>query len=127
MTETEIRYAQIEKECVRLTYGLETFHCYVHGLPPFTAETDHRPLVSIIKKKLNEMSLTIQRLVMKMQRSDFELTHTPDKHLVLAETLSPAPEINQTSTTEKEVENHVNMIVESLPVTDAKANKFIIY
>ncbi len=88
MTKTEIRYAQIEKECLGLTYGLEIFHCYVYGLPTFTVETDHRPLVSIIKKSLNEMSPRIQRLLMKMQRYDFELIYTPGKHLVLADALS---------------------------------------
>ena len=55
MSKTETRYAQIE-ECLGLVYGLQIFHCYVYGLPIFTVETDHRPLVSIIKKSLNEMS-----------------------------------------------------------------------
>lgn len=36
MTETEKRYAQIEKECLGLVYGLQIFHCYVYGLPTFT-------------------------------------------------------------------------------------------
>lgn len=45
MTEAEIKYAQIEKECLGLTYGFDIFHCYVYGLP-----TDHRPLESIIQK-----------------------------------------------------------------------------
>ncbi|KAL7859480.1 hypothetical protein SRHO_G00146270 [Serrasalmus rhombeus] len=67
MTKTETKYAQIEKECLGLAYGLEIFHGYVYGLPTFTIETDHRPLVSIIKKNLNEMSPRIQRLIMKLQ------------------------------------------------------------
>lgn len=120
MTQTEARYAQIEKECLGLAYGLEIFHCYIYGLPTFTIETDHRPLVSIIKKSLNEMSPRIQRLIMKMQRYDFELIYTPGKHLVLADALSRAPKMCHMSSTEKEVENHVNMIVESLPVCDEK-------
>lgn len=123
MTKTESRYAQIEKECLGLAYGLEIFHCYVYGLPTFTVETDHRPLVSIIKKSLNEMSPRIQRLIMKMQRYDFELIYTPGKHLVLADALSRAPEESHVSLTEKEVENHVNMIVESLPVSNAKSKQ----
>lgn len=123
MTKTETKYAQIEKECLGLAYGLEIFHCYVYGLPTFTVETDHRPLVSIIKKNLNEMSPRIQRLIMKLQRYDFELIYTPGKHLVLADALSRAPEMCQVSSTEEEIENHVNMIVESLPVSDVKAKQ----
>lgn len=123
MTKTESKYAQIEKECFGLTYGLEIFHCYVYGLPTFTVETDHRPLVSIIKKSLNEMSPRIQRLIMKMQWYDFELIYTPGKHLVLADALSRAPVLSPVSSTEKEVESHVSMIIESLPVTDAKSKQ----
>ncbi|KAK7933984.1 hypothetical protein WMY93_004880 [Mugilogobius chulae] len=73
MTKTETKYAQIEKECLGLAYGLERFHCYVYGLPTFTVETDHRPLVSIIKKSLNDMSPRIQRLIMKLQREAIEI------------------------------------------------------
>ena len=79
MTETECRYAQIEKECLGLVFGLEKFHSYIYGLPTFTVETDHRPLVAIIKKNLNDMSPRIQRLMMKMLRYDFELVYkAPD-------------------------------------------------
>lgn len=123
MTKTETKYAQIEKECLGLAYGLEKFHCYVYGLPSFTVETDHRPLVSIIKKNLNEMSPRIQRLIMKLQRYDFELIYTPGKHLVIADTLSRAPVMSEASSTEKDIENHVNMIVQSLPVSDVKTKQ----
>ncbi len=80
MTDSECRYAQIEKECLGLVFGLEKFHNYVYGLPTFTAETDHRPLIAIIKKNLNEMTPRIQRLMMKLQRYDFNLVYTPGKY-----------------------------------------------
>lgn len=60
MTPSECRYAQIEKECLGLVYGVERFHSYVYGLPTFVAETDHKPLIAIIKKNLNQMSPRIQ-------------------------------------------------------------------
>lgn len=71
MTETECRYAHIEKECLGLVFGLQKFHNYVYGLPSFTVETDHRPMVSIVKKNLNQMLSRIQCLMMKMQKYDF--------------------------------------------------------
>nr|XP_023692958.1 uncharacterized protein LOC111856889 [Paramormyrops kingsleyae] len=70
MTPTECRYAQIEKECLGLVYGVERFHSYVYGLPTFVAETDHKPLIAIIKKNLNQMSPRIQRLMMRLQRGE---------------------------------------------------------
>lgn len=60
----------------------------VYGLPSFTIETDHLPVVSIIRNNLNEMSPRIQRLLIKMQRYDFELVYTPGKHLIIADALS---------------------------------------
>lgn len=75
MTQSECRYAQIEKECLGLVFGFERFHDYVYGLPSFTAETDHKPLIAIIRKNLNEMSPRIQRLMMRLQQYDFELMH----------------------------------------------------
>ncbi len=71
MTDTEQRYAQIEKETLGLVYGCVKFHSYVYGLPAFTMETDHKPLISTVKKNLNDMSPQIQRLMMKLQRYDF--------------------------------------------------------
>lgn len=123
MTETECRYAQIEKECLGLVFGLERFHGYIYGLPSFTVETDHRPLVSIIKKNLNEMSARIQRMMMKLQRYDFELIYTPGKHLVLADALSRAPTGKSVSTTEEDVQCHVSMVSAALPVSDSKSRQ----
>lgn len=121
MTRSECKYTQIEKECLGVAYGLERFHSYIYGLSSFTVETDHRPLVSIIRKNLNEMSPRIQRLMMKMQRYDFELVYTPGKHLLFADALSRAPTESCVSTTEEDVEHHVNMVATALAVSDEKS------
>lgn len=123
MTKAECRYAQIEKECLGLAYGFERFHSYVYGLTSFIVETDHRPLVAIIKKNLNEMTPRIQRLMMKTQRYDFELIYTPGKHIVLADALSRAPTGNCVSTTEEDIQCHVNMVSAALPVSDTKSRQ----
>ncbi|KAG1928056.1 gag-pol fusion protein [Pimephales promelas] len=123
MTQSECRYAQIEKECLGLVFGFEKFHDYVYGLSSFTAETDHKPLIAIIKKNVNQMSPRIQRLMMRLQRYDFELVYTPGKYIVLADALSRAPLTSKSSDasfTEDDVNTHVNLVVESLPVSDRK-------
>ncbi|XP_030596890.1 uncharacterized protein K02A2.6-like isoform X2 [Archocentrus centrarchus] len=125
MTESERRYAQIEKECLGLVFGLERFHSYIYGLPSFTVETDHRPLVSIIKKNLNEMSPRIQRLMMRMLRYDFELVYTPGKHLIIADALSRAPTGRNVSTTEDDIQTHINMVSALLPVSDMKSKQIV--
>ncbi|XP_039890321.1 uncharacterized protein K02A2.6-like [Simochromis diagramma] len=123
MTESECRYAQIEKECLGLVFGLERFHSFVYGLPSFTAETDHRPLVSIIKKNLNEMMPRIQRLMMRMQRYDCQLVYTPEKKKIIADALSRAPTGGMVSITEEDIQTHINMVFTALPVSDMKSKQ----
>ena len=46
MTETERKYAQIEKEMLAIVCGCEKFDQYIYG-HRITIKTDHKPLVSI--------------------------------------------------------------------------------
>lgn len=128
MTETEQRYAQIEKETLGLVFGCGKFHSYVYGLPTFTAETDHKPLISIRKKNLNDMSPRIQRMMMAWQRYDFDLIYTPGKHIVLADTLSQAPAPSSdvlVSPVSDDAETHVNMVTASLPTSDVMLHQIV--
>jgi len=117
LTETERRYSQIEKETLGLVFGCDKFHGFVYGLPTFTVETDHKPLISIIQKNLNDMSPRIQRMMMKLQRYDLNLVYTPGKYIIVADALSRAPAASEISNMD-EVERHVSMVVSSLPVSD---------
>uniref|UniRef100_A0A1A7ZDY0 Reverse transcriptase RNase H-like domain-containing protein n=1 Tax=Nothobranchius furzeri TaxID=105023 RepID=A0A1A7ZDY0_NOTFU len=116
MTATECRYAQIEKGCLGLVYGL----------PRLLAETDHKPLVSIVKKNLSDMSPRLQRLMMKLLSYDFELIYTPGKQIVFTDALSRAVPLHgaqDVGSIQSEVEVHVDTIKESLPVTDRKSRQ----
>lgn len=66
------------------------------------------------------MSPWIQCLIVKLQRYSFDLVYTPGKHLALADALSQASQLYHMYSMDKGVENHVDMIVESLPMSDAK-------
>ena len=50
MTETERRYAQIEKETLTLTWACEWFSNYVLG-QTLQIESDQRPLIPLLKLK----------------------------------------------------------------------------
>lgn len=114
MTETEKRYSEIEKETLGLLFGCEKFHRYIYGLPKFTVETDHKPLISIIYKNLNDMSSRIQRMMMKLQKYELNLVYTPRKYIIVADGLSQAPVISESSHIMEEVEGHVSTVVSSL-------------
>ena len=50
MTETEQRYAQIEKEALAIIWACDKFSCFVIG-KRFGIETDHKPLVPLLTSK----------------------------------------------------------------------------
>ena len=56
LTETEIRYAQIEKEMLAIVFACKKFRQYIYGKPNIYINTDHRPLVRIKEKPLNDIS-----------------------------------------------------------------------
>jgi len=47
MTDTEKRYAQIEKEALAITWACKKFSDYILG-KSITIETDHKPLVPLL-------------------------------------------------------------------------------
>ena len=64
LTETEQRYAQIEKEALAITWSLEHWSDLLIGTS-FRVETDHKPLVPLFSSKLtDELPIRIQRFRM---------------------------------------------------------------
>ena len=51
LTDTETRYAQIEKEMLAVVFALQTFNQTVYG-QTVTVQGDHKPLEVIAKKYL---------------------------------------------------------------------------
>jgi len=59
LTNTETRYAQIEKEMLAAIYGLEKFRHYTYGRT-VNVITDHKPLVAICSKALSKAPRLLQ-------------------------------------------------------------------
>ncbi|XP_044748562.1 uncharacterized protein K02A2.6-like [Coccinella septempunctata] len=89
LTETQKRWAQIEKELAAVLFGCQKFYEFVYGRS-FSVETDHRPLIGIFKKPLLECPARLQRMVLQLQKFDFELIYKPGKDLFLSDALSRA-------------------------------------
>ena len=53
LTTSESHWAQIEKELLSVTYGLQRFDQYTYGRPVIV-ENDHKPLEDILKKPLSQ-------------------------------------------------------------------------
>lgn len=91
MTETECRYAQIEKEALAVTWACKKFANYIVG-KRILIETDHKPLVPILNNKdLDTLPPRVLRFRLRMARFNYVAEHLPGKLLYTADALSRAP------------------------------------
>ena len=121
LTDTETRYAQIEKELLAVVFAFHRFHQYVYG-KDVIVESDHKPLEAITRKQLSAAPPRLQRMLLQLQRYSFSLVYKPGKEMTLADTLSRAyleDEPNSDNLSEDLI-CAVNMVLNNLPVSDAK-------
>ena len=128
LTETEARYAQIEKEALALTWACEKFSDYILG-KPILLETDHKPLVPILgSKSLETLPPRVLRFRLCLARFQYTVHYSPGKSLYLADTLSRAPlkvpSEGLNTLTDQEVENFVEAVVSSLPASADRINVY---
>lgn len=90
LTDTERRWAQIEKELLAVTFGLTKFHHYTYGRD-VTVITDHKPLISIVKKPLSKAPKRLQMLLLRTQEYNFTLNFKPGTAIPVADALSRLP------------------------------------
>ena len=86
-TDTEKRYAQIEKEMLALSFGLEKFHHYTYGRH-VSVVTDHKLLVAIVTKPLSKAPKRLQALLLRKQEYNYMLTYKSGKSIPVADDLS---------------------------------------
>lgn len=90
LSDTEQRYAQIEKEMLAVVFGLCKFHQYTYGRD-VSVTTDHKPLVSIKLKPLSKAPRRLQQMLLKAQEYTYTLSYKRGKDLFVSDTLSRAP------------------------------------
>jgi transposase InsO family protein len=125
LSPAEQQYAQIEKECLASVWVCERFDRYLVGLPSFTLETDHKPLVPLINNKdLSDTPLRCQRMLMRLARFSLTAKYTQGKNMHVADALSRAPLAAEHSNAGQEelhadVIERVDVITSSWPTSDA--------
>ena len=89
LTPTEVQYAQIEKELLAIVFAMEKFETYPYGRKVLV-ESDHKPLEAIFKKSLLNAPKLLQRMLLRLQRYEFEVSYKKGTSLFLADPLSRA-------------------------------------
>lgn len=91
LSETETRYAVIEKEALGAVWACEKFDHYVRGTD-FTLETDHRPLVPLLMEKdLDRVPARILRMRLRLMRYAPTVRYIQGSKNNVADALSRAP------------------------------------
>ena len=88
LTGAERNYQNLERECLVTIWGMEKFHYFLYGRQ-FTLETDQKPLVSIYRKHMVEISPRIQRLIVRsFPYQPFDIQYRKGVEIPLADALS---------------------------------------
>ena len=88
LTKTEQNYQNLEQEALGIIWGMEKFHYLLYG-KEFTLETDQKPLVSIYKKHMVDISPRVQRLIVRsFPYLPFKVVYEKGKDIPVGDALS---------------------------------------
>ena len=120
LTSTQQSYAQIEKELAAIVFGAERFYQYLYG-KKVTVETDHKPLITILKRPIHQAPARCQRLLLRLQRFDLHPVYVPGKLMHISDALSravsPSSQI-KCAKLEEETELMVHAVVQDIDCSD---------
>ena len=124
LTDTEVNYAQIEKELLAIFLSCKKFEAYNYGRDCVRVQTDHKPLESIFRKELCTDPKRLQRMLLSLQKYCLDVTYLKGEKMLVADTLSRAylPEVNSCIFVREleEVDHRAN-----LPVSDERWQQLI--
>ena len=88
LTKTEQNYQNLDREALGTIWGMEKFHYFLYD-KEFTLETDQKPLVSIYKKHMVDISPRVQRLIVRsFPYLPFKVVYKKGKDIPVADALS---------------------------------------
>ena len=90
LTDTEQRYANIERELLAIVFACQHLNTYVLGRP-FMVESDYKLLEMIHHKSLASVPPCLQKILLQLQWYDLTIKYRLGKEMLLADALSRCP------------------------------------
>ena len=90
LTDTETRYAQIEKELLAIVWSCHKFGQYIYGRDIVHVESDHEPLQAVFKKPIQQSPKRLQRMRMALQNYSLDIQYKKGRLMFIADALSRA-------------------------------------
>lgn len=99
LSKTEQKWAQIEKELLAIVFACRRFHYFLYGRE-FVVESDHKPLETLVKRDIDDVTARLQRMFMSLLKyPGITVVYKPGKEMLVADCLSRAqlPECSELS------------------------------
>ena len=113
LTDAECNYANIERELLGVVFGVTHFKHFTFGNDVHVI-TDHKPLVSLLKKSLVACSSRLSRLMLQIVDFSLKVLYQPGRKMVISDALSRLS-THQTPDT-KETVPGLNMTIHEVSV-----------
>ena len=117
LTDTESRYAQIERELLCIVFAAERFHQYIYGRE-VEVQSDHQPLETITRKPLHNASPRLQLMLLRLLRYKLSIRYVQGSKMYIADTLSRA--FLSDAHPEHDMEMRVHSVSKYFPATPQK-------
>lgn len=128
LSKAEKNYAQVEKELLAIVFACERFDQYIYRRS-VTVESDHKPLEQIANKSFHDIPKRLQRMYLRLQKYDVNITYKKGEQLFIADTLSRAysienDDVQNDGIGKDEFSIHLEDInlVAGLPIADERLN-----
>ena len=121
LSDVESHYANIERELLGVIFSLEkAFKHFVYS-QKCTIITDHKPLTSLFRKCITNISPHLDRMLLRISDYDFNCLYLQGKKMFLSDTLSHLASHNEKDCKESELSN-LNVTIHDIDmnVSDSK-------
>ena len=87
LTDTETRYAQIEKELLAIVWSCHKFDQYIHGHDIVHVDSDREQLQAVLKKPIHQSPKRLQRMRMALQSYSLDIRYKKGSLMFIADAL----------------------------------------